>query len=111
MISKKLNIKTIVAKYHAVKLEKIKPINLAYYCDCCKNYAIIKSEIKGAYPVLIQCDKHPCKGFMKAGAPIPFLKPTKEFYFPSLEEAIRLRGKHRTILHILSGGLLIKDIV
>lgn len=111
MINKGITIQEVVRRYRAIEIQKTKPTTFFYYCDCCNNVVGIKSEIKANFPKLIQCESIGCKGYLKLGLPLPFKQPTKEFYFPSIQEAIRLRKKVRTINYILSGGVMVKDIV
>lgn len=84
-----------------------------YSCTNCGHVTKTKDVDAGCTPMVIKCES--CKAgnarshFYEDVAPEK--EVTQEWYRPSLQETLKLRGKKSQLLeHVLNGGLLLRKI-
>lgn len=99
-----------------VKTKDFYKINLAnrvncYTCQSCRHITKTKDVDAGVTPFIFDCEKCNKEAYSSFYTDIaPHLKPTFEWYRPTLEETMKLRKNPNAIDHVLQGGLLSRKI-
>jgi hypothetical protein len=82
-----------------------------YRCQSCGCITKTKDIHAGVTPFIFNCQfcgKEAYSSFYNDIAPL--IKPSFEWYRPTLEETMKMRSKINTLDHILQGGLLSRKI-
>lgn len=83
-----------------------------YCCRVCNNVTKTKDVDAGVTPMFIKCDK--CHNTMNStmySDVRPDMAPNKEWYRPSIKEVLHLRNKPEMMEHVLSGGLMLRNVI
>lgn len=83
-----------------------------YVCKTCGHITKTIDVDKGVTPFMHTCEE--CGQFAQSTMyydVAPDKEPTQEWYRPTIEQCLKMRGKHETLLeHVLDGGLDIRKI-
>lgn len=98
----------VATKDYYTKVDLTNRVN-CYVCTSCDHITKTKDSDAGVTPMFYRCEN--CGGIGRSSFYndiAPNQRPTKEWYRPSLKEALKLKSYE--LDHVLGGGLLIRKI-